>query len=150
MESRIIKTAVGLNKYHSTTLLNAALDITPISQKIKINKLKFITRLSKYTTTKTILEDLNRNKMGTHHLSLTKEITALTKNSEWTDSEGLQRICENGVEELANIQNEFKATDTAEAIKYLLESKKPSYMNTVRRLLHWQHSKEVKRHAKRG
>ena len=150
LESRIMKNAIGLNKYHSTTLLNAALNITPISHKIKTLKLKFLIRLSKYPLTKAIIEELNANKSQIHHQSILKETSPIMKNKTWTDTETFKTICEQTISDRSKEEDQLKNTETAQTINYLLNSRKPEYMNAVRRLLHWQHSKETKRYNSKG
>jgi hypothetical protein len=146
LESRIMKNAVGLNKYHSTTLLNDALDIRPIAETVKTSKLKFIARLTKNQTTAEVLESLGRNKSQVSKQSIVYEINNLLdkNNSNWVEAEELRKCCENKITELEEKTNENQNSDIARSVKYLLRGNKPSHMQMVKRLLHWQHSSELK------
>lgn len=147
LESKIIKVAVGLNKYHSTSMLNNALQITPLEETIKMRKLQFVKNLLKHSVTRKIIEAHNENKQGNHPKSLTTEINKLTGHHYGHSSRSTEEIIEGIEKKLTDItQNVQKNqnTNSAIAIRYLLTNNTKQNQDLANKLMRWDNKKEIK------
>jgi hypothetical protein len=149
LESKIIKNAVKLNKYHSTSLLNDALEIKPLESVIEIRKIKFMLRLMRYPITSAILEAQSSDIDQTHNQATIRELASILKttNMRMEEKEAIIKKCENKIASIEENIRRRSQTETAKNISYLLKSKKLEHLDTVKKLLHWQHSKELKKNG---
>ena len=141
VESRTLKTAFGLSRYHSNTLLNNALGITPISEITKIRKLNFAIELLNYSITREIVVNYLSNIKKIPHKSLVKEVLRLIGYKEESiEIEQFKSLIHKKVAELEKISKLDKEGDTAKAIKFLLYRKTQASKNIIKRLLHWENN----------
>ena len=134
-ECKILKNALKLKRYHSNTLINNALGITPIERIVKIRKLNFLKELLKYDLTSNIIDNMMDKRKKIPHKSLLKECMAIIGKDcglqELTDSIAAK------ISELKEITNREQNSKESKAIKYLLERKCPASIDLARKLLFW-------------
>ncbi len=117
-EGIILKRALMLSKYSSTTKLFKALEIEPITSIIKSHKLKFILRLAENQLTKRLLDNQCKDYDHLHKESLVKDVIVnyLTEPGDITNSDQLINKIKDELSEIKS--NELE--DEIENIKYLL------------------------------
>ena len=144
-ESKTLKAWLGLNRYHSNTMLNNAIGITPLSQHIKTRKLKFILELLEYGVTRNIIEDYTQDIKKIPHKSLVKEaLRLLAWNEPTIDTETFKSLIHKKIAEYERETAREKETDSSKAIKYLLDKNSCAAKNIVKRLLYWENNTKRK------
>ena len=120
IECKILKSAVGLRKYHSNTLMNNALGITPIETMLKIRKLNFINELMGYELTSDIIEQQMSNNQRIPPKSFIREILKLTDKANLKIEE-VQKTTLRVIREMKEKVKKDQNSKTSLALKYLLE-----------------------------
>jgi hypothetical protein len=139
IECKILKNALGLRKYHSNTLINNALGITPIERLIKIRKLNFVIELLNYELTSTIVEQLMSENRKIPNKSLIKEVLTIIDDNN-TNIEDIRIKAKKKVSELEEITNIEYNSKASTAIRYLLNKKNPSAREIANNLLIWSNN----------
>ena len=122
-ECKILKNALNLRRYHSNTLLNNALGITPIERLVKIRKMNFLMELTRYELTSDIAEKLMDKKKNPHKSLIKECMNIIGKECEIEDLNGHISA---KIAELNEVTIREQSSKESEAIKYLLEKKCPS------------------------
>ena len=94
VESNIIKRALALTKYHSTTLIINALDTMPLVTTIKIRKLTFIKQLLMNRATRKIVQFQLEHRDTLANKSFIRELVKITGINIFTlNSENIVKLC---------------------------------------------------------
>ena len=145
MEGRIIKRALALTKYHSTSMIINSLDIEPLTETIKMRKASFVKQLMGNRVTRKILNMQLGNLKLLANKSLIREIVKITKTNIYDLHMGnIGKICQHYINKTKNEIATAKATKEAVAVRYLLEHRNMQNDELLRKLTHWS-SKSVTR-----
>jgi hypothetical protein len=138
IEARIIKRALGLSKYHSTTMIINALKTQPIVTMIKTRKLAFVKQLWLNPLTRRILnQQLDKlNELATK--SFVRElIRIMNVNIHTLKDEHILKISQETAKKMKAEAETAKGTKEAVAIRYLLDHRTKQNDELVRKLTHW-------------
>ena len=151
IECKILKSSLGLNRNHSNTLLNNALQITPLERQIKIRKMNFTLELLKNQVTRTIIEDYIENTKRIPKKSLISEVLTICEIKEQTlDIAKLKTLLYSKVKELEHETDLEINTETSLALGYLFKHRCYNRNKEIlSRLLHWENANELKSEHKK-
>ena len=145
VEAKIIKRALGLSKYQSTSMIINALDIAPTIAIVKIRKLEFVKQLQRNTLTNKILNEQLKKKTLLAAKSYIKEIMHLSNVNIYAfSSTTIATICKNEIKKLRSIIEKNKSTREAIAIRYLLEHRDKYNDELLKKLTHWSEASKLK------
>lgn len=146
IEAKIIKKALGLSKYQSTSMIINALDIAPTIDIIKIRKLEFAKQLQKNSLTSRILKEQLNKKTLLSAKSYIKEIVRLTNVNIFAFTPNtMTTICKNEAKKMKLAIEHKKGTKEAIAIRYLLEHRDEYKDELLRKLTHWSEPSIMKK-----
>jgi hypothetical protein len=145
-EGNIIKRALGLTKYHSTSMIINALEMEPTTTMIKIRKLAFINQLCKNHLTRRIIEQQLQMKSSLATKSYIRELVKITNENIFTlDLNSISKICSRKIKELKAETEKAKSSKEAIAIRYLLDHRTKTNDDLLRKLTHWSEKKATKK-----
>ena len=148
VDCKIMKTALGLQKYHSNSLINSSMNSMSITNQIRQRKLKFVLQLAKYKYTNEILSQQIKNIHTLPMKSLMKEITSLTAMKENVISEeDLELKIRAKIKLIEEETIEANKSKSAEAIRYLLDRRRGQDIFIAGKLL-WHENSIAKRREK--
>ena len=142
-ETRILKKALGLETYHSNTLLYGALEITPIDISIKLRKLKFVEHLMKNGLTKEIIINQLSTEKRSNKSVVTEIMTIL--NRRMISEEELSNLIKNKIRETEEESRKINELDITQTIRYMLKNRNQTNDEVARRLLQWENAQDAKR-----
>jgi hypothetical protein len=138
IEGRIIKRALGLTKYHSTSMIMNALDSNPAVSSIKIRKLSFQKQLTDNPITYKILAYQLNHAASLATKSFVRELVKITRvNIHDFNIRSINKICKNKIKNLKAEREREKSSKEAVAIRYLLDHRSEKNDDLLRRLTHW-------------
>ena len=146
IECKILKSSLGLNRNHSNTLLNNALQITPLERQIKTRKLKFTLELLKNQVTTLVIEDYIRNTKRIPKKSLISEVLTICEIKEQImDTTRLKTALHSKIKELELETHVEITSETALTLGYLFKQRCYNRnKEMLSRLLHWENASELK------
>ena len=138
LEARVIKRALALTKYHSTTLIINALDTVPLVTTIKMRKLNFVKQLVMNRLTNEIIQYQLGHKEKLATKSFLREIVRITgKNIYTLNAENIVKTCRVEVNKLKRVTEQEKSSKESKAIRYLLDHRSSGNDELLRTLTHW-------------
>jgi hypothetical protein len=150
VEANIIKRALGLSKYHSTTMIMNALDQAPTAASIKIRKLSFTKQLCQNKITYRILGQQFDEVAKLATKSHIRELVRLTEtNIHDLNIKNITSVFNRKVKEIKNEIERAKGTKEAIAIRYLLSHRNKYNDDLLRKLTHWSETVKTKKAPKR-
>lgn len=146
IECKILKSSLGLNRFHSNTLLNNALQITPLERHIKIRKIRFLIDLLENPVTLAVIERYIMNTRAIPRKSLISEVLSICGvNDQTLEVSEFKKLMHKKVKELEEKTKIETSSDTALAIGYLLKQTHSKLSKeVVKRLLHWENAMYIK------
>ena len=150
LECKILKASLGFNRQHSNTLLNSALNITPLERQIKIRKIKFVQELMLNKTTANVIDEYISNSKLIPKKSTIKEVITICEINNTveniTELKESLRSKENELKEETRVECN---SDTAQTIGYLLKRNTKQSKEILNRILHWENSRGMKQDLKK-
>lgn len=146
VEARIIKRALGLSKYHSTSMIINALDLTPTVETIKIRKLSYTKQLLRNNLTRRLLGIQLEQRADLATKSYIRELVNLTGANIFSmNLQTIGGICYRKIKEIKSAVERLKGSRDAIAIRYLLTHRNKENDDLLRKLTHWSTKKSVKK-----
>jgi hypothetical protein len=144
LECKILKASLGFNRQHSSTLINCALNITPIERQIKMRKLKFTLELLDNKVTAEVINEYLRNTRTIPKKSLIHETLTICGNKNQVIHENELKVMLNAsIREFEEETRTEVNSDTASAVGYLLKRNSSQSKDVLKRLLHWENNRDI-------